>query len=106
MERKEEEKEEEEISWEILSKWREKKEEELSKGFSANSHFFSQPEAVSIRERGRRRGEEKILLSRSAAAAAVATCATQSEGGDRGKKTTCLGPAPYVTYTDFFACQI
>ncbi len=69
MERKEEEKEEEEISWEILSKWREKKEEELSKGFSANSHFFSQPEAVSIRERGRRRGEEKILLSRSAAAA-------------------------------------
>ena len=38
MERKEEEKEE--ISWEILSKWREKKEEELSKGFSANSHFF------------------------------------------------------------------
>ncbi len=40
MERKEEEKEEEEISWEILSKWREKKEEELSKGFSANSHFF------------------------------------------------------------------
>ncbi len=40
MERKEEEKEEEEISWEILSKWREKKGEELSKGFSANSHFF------------------------------------------------------------------